>query len=335
MISADTTDNLSATELAQHKIDRENSARFLKKIWYRCRRWWQRAAVSNYTNNPNEPNPLICLIFVGPRVRSVKNTRNYTHANDLLDRSARMSTASTSSSHEDRRATWHRRTDSNQRREAEDIPNPSFGPINPTHAQSNDSAISFDISNNVSSSDQSVVGRKFTQRLFDLTSIRINDSAFYFCDMGESPLVWLTVNTAKIRYRYGVPDCDADIYRKSITITVSSIKLSVASHEGVKSIVQSSTSSPIIRGTMSQSQAEQPTGKLNVDCKTTSSLPPNHDTERASRRVMEIRHHGLSDPFWEVDSTSNHHSTVTTTGRSFRANIIRKFFFPIDTYTKS
>lgn len=326
VLSTDTTDNLSPTALAQQKIDRENSARFLKRIWYRCRRWWQHAAVSKDTNNPNEPNPLISLIFVGLRVRSVNNVRNYTHVNDLLDRAARMSTASTASSHQDRRVPTPRRTESDQRREADDIPNPSSSPTNPTYVQPNsDSATSFVISDNSSSSDPSIDGRTFTQRLFELTSIRINDGAFYFCDMGESPLVRLTVNTAKIRYRYGVPDCDIDICRKSITITISTIKLSVASHEGVKSIVQSARSSPTTRGTTLQSQAEQSPSQVNVDGTIASSLPPNDKTERALRRIFQRGYRGLSDPFWEADSASNHHDTVPSTGRSFRVNIIRKF----------
>lgn len=56
--------------------------------------------------------------------------------------------------------------------------------------------------------------------------------------MGISPLVRLSVNSAKLRYRYGAAACPADECRKRIRMRVSGLKLSVSTQQAIETIVR-------------------------------------------------------------------------------------------------
>lgn len=296
ILTVDAPETFDPVVLAQQKIDRENSARFLKRCWYRLRRWWQRTAVTKDANDPKEPAPLVSLILVGLRLRLVNNTRNYAHVQKVMSRFI------------------------SERSGAQVTLSDSMGLDRPTAhniASLADRGVSTSSSSTFSSvsrsSVESVDEKPFSQRLLELSSLRISDGAVYFCDMGQTPLVRITVDSAKMRYRYGAPACTADICRKRIRVGISSLKLSVASLDAVHAIVKPESIST--GETSSQSSSDQFPSLLGQ---------MEDNTERMVQHVMSNGYRGISDPFWEADSSGNVVDDSQQMQRLRRANILRK-----------
>ncbi|CAN8075901.1 unnamed protein product [Agarophyton chilense] len=134
------------------------------------------------------------------------------------------------------------------------------------------------------SSVQSVEEKPFIEKLLELTSLRITFGAFYFCDMGESPLVRLSVQSAKLRYMYGAPTCPIDKSRKRIRMRMSGLKMSVADKETVQNIIQSN---PDTEGTNSTNSED-------------SSCAEENNTNRLIRRVLSLGYRGISETMPET-----------------------------------
>lgn len=122
--------------------------------------------------------------------------------------------------------------------------------------------------------------------------------------MGETPLVRLTVDSAKIRYRYGAPTCDADVCRKRFRVGASGLKLSVASHDAVQKIVNP------LHTSGSRSLSDDRDGGRD-----TSSNMDN--TNRMIARVISKGHHGISEPFHDT-STERRRSEARDRSRGRR-----------------
>lgn len=298
VLTVDTPDAFDPVILAQQKIAQENSARFLKRCWYRFRRGWYRFAVSKDPSTPSEPASLVSLFLVGLRVRVVNNARNYAHVQKVLAVAKSLS---------ERTATEHGQL------------NPSVLelPVQPEDASlftgANTSSTVSEASSRSVSSVQSIDEKPYFQRILELSSLRVSDGAFYFCDMGESPLVRLTVDNAKFRYRYGAPACGIDVCRKRIHVAMSSLKLSVASFNSVNAVLKSDLGS------------SHDTGSDE-----TPNTPPLHEkcmednTDRMVQRVISMGYRGINDPFFGVDSNINENEDSLRPRRMHRRQLKKK-----------
>lgn len=297
LLTVDPPDVLNPVALAQEQVGRENSAAFVKRVCYRVRRWWRRTAVTKEdATNSSEPPPLISLILVGLRVRGVNNQRNYAHVRQVLA-FARASVQSPSLSPTDENFDVH----------IDDIIMES--PDDLTPAEDPSSASSFGSSNMSQSSYASSVDEKpFGQRILELASLRITDGAFYICDMGQSPLALLTIDSAKIRYRYGAPACDADECRKRIRVGISTLKVSVASHDAIRRILDTSES------------YIYPDGELPP----AAPVYMQDNTNRMIKKVVSEGHLGISNPFWDEEIDGPRSQDAHRTIRSKRSNFISR-----------
>ncbi|CAN8066869.1 unnamed protein product [Agarophyton chilense] len=136
---------------------------------------------------------------------------------------------------------------------------------------------------------QSVEEKPFIEKLLELTSLCKTFGAFYFCDIGESPLVRLSVQSAKLRYMYGAPTCSIDKSRKRIRMRMSGLKMSVADKEKVQNIIQSNPDT-------------ESTNSTNSD---DSSFPDENNTNRLIRRVLSLGYRGISETMPETISKKN------------------------------
>lgn len=131
------------------------------------------------------------------------------------------------------------------------------------------------------SSDKSTNAKPFRQRIAELVSLRITSGAFYFCDMGKSPLIRLVVDSAKVRYRYGATSCPVDESRKRFRVRLSGLCVSVADRQTVSKIME-----PI-------SRPEPPPENEQLD-----------NTDRLIKRMMEMGYKGINDPFNYEENTT-------------------------------
>lgn len=313
VLIVDNPEILNPVALIQQKIDQENSARFLKRIWYRLRRWWHRSAVTKDSNNDLKPAPLISLILVGLRVRAVNQARNYSHVASIVEQAARSRILrSTTQRNRFNTALSSNPTNTEtQSNSAEQSPSSS-----PSSSSSTSSSMASD---NPEPSVESIDKKPFIDRILELSSLRINNGAIYICDMGQSPLMRITLDTAKLRYQYGAASCPADLCRKRIFAGVSSLRLSIASQSAVKSVSKSSSEDDQVQeGDVFRSS--QSDGDVHP-----SSMRMVDNTERLVQRVMSMGHRGINDPFWEVDMTARQTDRLRYAQRSFRENLIKKF----------
>lgn len=274
LLTVDDPLTLHPVAVEQQQMERENSAFWARSLFYRLRRWWQRTAVVTESNS-NDPRPLISLICVGLRARLVNDDKNYAQLKKVMD-AAQAATATSDHDDDDTDAIINFPLPT--QRESEQISALSAEDPDATTSSSDYSSVA------------SVDEKPFHQHLLELASLRINDGAFYFCDMGESPLVRLTVNSAKLRYRYGAPPCPADECRKRVRVRVSGLCISAASHKAVQTIVASSQLTP--------------PEKVHL-CPTNLSKQTEHSqTNRMIQRLVSMGSSGIVGPHSMADGTN-------------------------------
>lgn len=279
---------------AQQESEKENTAIFLKRFLYRLRRWWRRMTASPDLDASDEPTPLISVICVGLRTRMVNYQSNY----NLVKRVLHMSR------NESRLASLV-----NYGVRSRDPPSPDSDNAGPVRSSS--SALSDESSSAASfSSVQSVDEKPFVERLLELTSLRITHGAFYFFDIGESPLVRISVNSAKLRYMYGAPACALDKCRKRIRMRTSGLKISVSDESSVKSVTDSSHSS---KGSAQKSDGSE------------STVSKDNSTNRLIQRVLDHGYRGISEPEPLSDAgTDRKHSSMQSADQNVLPNGNRK-----------
>lgn len=289
LLTVDDPNTLDPVAHEQQQLERENAAFFFRRQWYRLRRWWRRAAVTTDMNNSAEPPPLISVICVGLRARIVNVEKNYTHLNLVLELA---------------KAAKRRSSRSKDPIRTHSVQPSDGGGIDSRRSSAADmkdsSAISVELSE---SSLRSVDGKPFWQQVLEFASLRITDGAFYLCDMGQSPLVRLSVNSAKLRYRYGAPACPADECRKRIRMRVSGLKVSVSTQQAISKIV----------GGLDEFSTERNAGGM---C--SSSVDPHEDnTDDMLRRILSLGHKGIAEPLWAAAAKKGR-SMTSGSGRSSR-----------------
>eukprot|EP00178_Gracilaria_changii_P013066 TRINITY_DN3680_c0_g1_i1.p1 TRINITY_DN3680_c0_g1~~TRINITY_DN3680_c0_g1_i1.p1 ORF type:complete len:3545 (-),score=338.50 TRINITY_DN3680_c0_g1_i1:3407-14041(-) len=270
LLSVDQQAALDRVAHAQQELQKEQTAFFLKRTLYRLRRWWRRVAAPTDVNDDVEPSALISIHCVGLRTRMVNYRSSYDHLGRVLELAKSAS----------RRASFV-----NNSVRARDTPNPTFDSAGP--AMSNPSTVydrSPSSSHSSFSSVQSVDEKPFIERLLELTSLRVTHGAFYFCDMGESPLVRLSVKSAKLRYMYGAPSCSLDKCRKRIRMRVSGLRLSVADKASVQNFVNGTAENNDTPRTYSEG----------------SDSTKESNTNRLIRRVLSRGYKGISEPLLPV-----------------------------------
>lgn len=135
--------------------------------------------------------------------------------------------------------------------------------------------------------EQSTDAKPLRHRIAELVSLRITSGTFYFCDMGDGPLIRLALDSAKLRYRYGAAACPVDECRKRFRVRLSGLRVSVADRETVCRLAEPVSGPPL----------PPPS----------DALPDN--TDRMIRRVMAMGHKGISAPFSPRKSSSRNSST--------------------------
>lgn len=259
LLAVDDAQTLDPVVHAQQQLERENNAAIVKRFFYKLRRWWTRNAVTTDALQSKEPPPLISLICVGLRARLVNVQANYEHVNRVLNLAKASSRGGSTGD------------------AAFDVPpaDNSTEDLSQVRADPDASSCSSTSSSSYSSV-QSVEAKPFMQRVLELVSLRITSGAFYLCDMGQSPLVCVVVNSAKVRYRYGAPACPIDECRKRFRVRLSGLQLSVADRDTVRAIVDPHASA---REAPVQDDAVQ------------------DNTDRMIRRVMAAGYLGMNEPF--------------------------------------
>lgn len=237
-LSLDDAKTLDPLAAETHELDRENAATFVKRIFFRLKRWWKRTALVKDPVSA-EPPPLISLIAVGLRARIVNIKANYQHVNRVLEL-------------------------------AKSVKRDGFSMLDVplSNLQGNGDNIHID-SSGASSSDTDDA-KPFSQHLAESFSLRISSGAFYFCDMGESPLVRVNVGSAKLRYRYGAPACSLDECRKRFRIKLSGLRICVADKDTVSAIVAPGVAK--------------------------EKEPMEDNTDRMIKRVIALGYRGIADP---------------------------------------
>lgn len=246
-LSLDDANTLDPLAAETHELDRENAATFVKRVFFRLKRWWKRTALVKDPASA-EPPPLISLIAVGLRARIVNIQANYQHVNRVLELANSAKRDGVSSF---------------------DIP------LSNLHKNGDDVRVD---SSDASSAD--VDGAKpFLQRVAESISLRVSSGAFYFCDMGESPLVRVNVGSAKLRYRYGAPACNLDECRKRFRIRLSGLRVCVADRDTVSAIVAP--------GAAREKEESM-----------------ENNTDRMIRRVIALGYEGIANPHVPVNKPS-------------------------------
>lgn len=218
----------------------KNSSRWLAKQCFRVRRWWRGAAVCGETRNSTVPPPLFSFICVGMQVRLV----NLKHSYDVLERIFESA---------------GKHSPPEQDADLEAFPETATNDSTAQSTCSSDSRFSQDAT------------RKSTlHHALEMSSLRISTGALYVCDVGSSPLVRVTVKSAKIRYTHGAPECSADLFRQRYRIRIAGLHVSTTDRAALESFVElrsepddgffdgaaSNSSSPFSEGNLATAQRD-------------------------------------------------------------------------------
>lgn len=79
--------------------------------------------------------------------------------------------------------------------------------------------------------DPSHPRKTMVDHLLEYSSLKVTSGALYVCDPGSSPLLCVLFSSAKIRYRHGRPRSTLDLFRFTLSVRVTELKISVADKE--------------------------------------------------------------------------------------------------------
>ncbi|KAI0567471.1 hypothetical protein FGB62_2g10 [Gracilaria domingensis] len=297
LLTVDQPATLDRFAHAQQELQKENTAFFLKRPLYRLRRCWRRAAAAADVNDSTEPSALISIHCIGLRTRMVNYQSNY----NLLRRVTELARNAS------RRASFV--NNSVRSRDVCNAASESAGPAMSSPSSVYDKLPSS--SRSSFSSVQSVDEKPLIEHLLELTSFRITHGAFYFCDMGESPLVRLSVKSAKLRYMYGAPSCPVDKCRKRIRMRMSGLRLSVADKASVKNVIRVTSED----NSIADSDSED------------ANYQDESNTNRMIRRVLSRGYRGISEPIFEAQA-KNESRSGSTNRRNQRPGLKAHFMHP-------
>ena len=257
LLNVDHPRNLDPLATEQARIQKENDSSFLKRQWYRFKRWYRRTSVVSDPNDAIEPPALISLTTYGLRLRLVNAKRRYDHVAQVLAlaKKAARSKQPTSS----QQIQFDPRAFSSNQLSIDNI-----------------ASIDDNTSSNSDSSTSSVNEKPFLQEILGLSSFRIVDGSFYFCDMGQSPLVRVTVDSVKLRYRYGAAACPADEYRKRFRMRIANLKVSTADQKSVQKVTKG----------VSSKQKKQASWATKLQA----------PTDKLIKRIVSMGHVGFDNP---------------------------------------
>lgn len=300
-LAIDSPEVFDTVARVQQQIDLENSAPFVWRLWYRLRRFWRQTVSYPDYNIPDETKSLISFVLFGLRVRMVNNQANFNYVQDILAlarKSTREQTAA-AAPHVELEISDLPRNSFNSSREP-NVPSPSLSPLS-------------SVLENVPAQP---VEKSFYQQVLEQTSLRITRGSCYICDMGQSPLLQITVDSAKLRYRCGAPACSLDKFRSRIRIGVSSLKISSASEGAVRAVLENEKPS-----SSSSDLSHDPRSSVgSVD----DSSDLMEQTNFLIRCVESEGHRGLSDPFYGTSQTQNDKRGPVETRRRRRSAFVQK-----------
>lgn len=78
-------------------------------------------------------------------------------------------------------------------------------------------------------------GKTNIDHLLEYSSLKVNSGALYCCDPGNTPLMLLSFSSAKVRYRHGRPRSVLDLFRYTLYVRVTELRVSVADLETLRS----------------------------------------------------------------------------------------------------
>lgn len=258
----------------QQQIDSENSAPFVWRLCYRLRRFWRQTVSYPDYSIPDESKSLISFALFGLRVRMVNNEANFKYVQDViaLAQKSDREQGATAAPHVELEISELPKTSFSSSPEPND-PSPPLAPLSSVP---------------VTSAAQPVE-KSFYQRVLEQTSLRINRGSVYICDMGQSPLVQITSDSTKLRYRCGAPSCSLDKSRSRIRVGVSSLKISATSDGDIREILKN--------GRLSSSGSDLSCDERDSNGKHRDAADVMEQTDLFIRRVESEGHRGLGDPF--------------------------------------
>ncbi len=84
--------------------------------------------------------------------------------------------------------------------------------------------------------DDSQPRKTMVDHLLEYSSLKVNSGALYVCDPGNSSLARVLFSSAKIRYRYGRPRSRLDLFRFTLSVRITELRISVAEKEMLRGL---------------------------------------------------------------------------------------------------